>query len=86
MGPLLIFMALSADIRPHFTTIADFISSMDKEISHLFLQVLLVCDHQHLIGKEMFAIDGGKLPSSAAKEWRRYFQGYTTYRRQRLSF
>jgi transposase len=27
-----IFMALSADIRPHFTTIADFISSMDREI------------------------------------------------------
>ncbi len=65
----IIFMALSADTRPHFTTIADFISSMDREISQLFLQVLLVCDHQRLIGKEMFAIDGCKLPSNAAKEW-----------------
>lgn len=64
-----IFMALSADTRPHFTTIADFISSMDKEIVSLFLQVLMVCDEQGLIGREMFAIDGCKLPSNAAKEW-----------------
>lgn len=65
----IIFMALSADTRPHFTTIADFTAAMDKEISNLFLQVLLVCDHQQLIGKEMFAIDGCKLPSNASKEW-----------------
>ena len=65
----IIFMALSADTRPHFTTIADFISSMEKEIVHLFLQVLLVCDEQGLIGREMFAIDGCKLPSNASKEW-----------------
>ena len=58
-----IFMALSADTRPHFTTIADFIASMDKEIIHLFRDVLLVCDDLGLIGKEMFAIDGCKLPS-----------------------
>jgi len=65
----IIFMALSADTRPHFTTIADFISTMDKEIVKLFLEVLLVCDEQGLIGKEMFAIDGCKLPSNASKEW-----------------
>ena len=64
-----VFMALSADTRPHFTTIAEFISSMDKEIIKLFLEVLLVCDAQGLIGREMFAIDGCKLPSNAAKEW-----------------
>lgn len=68
-GENIIFMALSADTRPHFTTIADFISTMDKEIIHLFLQVLMVCDHQKLIGKEMFAVDGCKLPSNASKEW-----------------
>jgi transposase len=39
-----IFMALSADTRPHFTTIADFISSMGKEITVLFNEVLLICD------------------------------------------
>jgi transposase len=64
-----LFMALSANTRPHFTTIADFISHMDKEVVNLFLQVLLVCDQQNLIGKEMFAIDGCKLPSNASKEW-----------------
>ncbi len=64
-----IFMALSADSRPHFTTIADFISSMEREIAGLFLEVLLVCDDQGLIGREMFAIDGCKMPSNASKEW-----------------
>jgi transposase len=65
----IIFMALSADSRPHFTTIADFVATMDKEIVHLFRDVLLVCDDLGLIGKEMFAIDGCKLPSNASKEW-----------------
>ena len=65
----IIFMALSADTMPHFTTIADFIATMDKEIVHLFRDVLLVCDDLGLIGKEMFAIDGCKLPSNASKEW-----------------
>ena len=62
-------MALSANTRPHFTTVADFISSLNKETTHLFRDVLLVCDEMGLIGKEMFAIDGCKLPSNASKEW-----------------
>ena len=65
----IIFMALSADTQPHFTTIADFISSLDQETMQLFLEVLLICDEMDLIGKEMFAIDGCKLPSNASKEW-----------------
>jgi transposase len=65
----IIFMALSCDTHPHFTTIADFISTLDKEIAKLFLTVLLICDEMNLIGKEMFAIDGVKLPSNASKEW-----------------
>jgi len=64
-----IFMALSADTRPHFTTIADFISSNDQETVKLFLEVLLICDKMGLIGKEMFAVDGCKLPSNASREW-----------------
>ena len=64
-----VFMALSANTRPHFTTIADFTSSLDKETVHLFRDILLVCDEMGLIGKEMFAIDGVKLPSNASKEW-----------------
>ena len=65
----IIFMALSCDTQPHFTTIADFISSLDQEIVRLFLEVLLICDEMGLIGKEMFAVDGCKLPSNASKEW-----------------
>ena len=65
----IIFMALSADTQPHFTTIADFISSVDQEIIRLFLEVLLICDGMGLIGKEMFTVDGCKLPSNASKEW-----------------
>jgi len=64
-----IFMALSANSRPHFTTISNFISSMDKEAIAIFREVLLVCDEMGLIGKEMFAVDGVKLPSNASKEW-----------------
>lgn len=64
-----IFMALSADTKPHFTTIADFVSRMEGEIVQLFRNVLMVCSAQGLIGGEMFAIDGCKLPSNASKEW-----------------
>lgn len=65
----IIFMALSADTHPHFTTIADFISSMSDVIEPVFRDVLLYCDELGLIGKEMFAIDGCKLSSNASKEW-----------------
>jgi len=64
-----VFMALSADTQPHFTTIADFISTASEEIIRLFLEVLMVCDEMKLIGKEMFAVDGCKMPSNASKEW-----------------
>ena len=64
-----IFMALSADTQPHFTTIANFISTMADEIMPLFLEVLMICDEMGMIGKEMFAIDGCKMPSNAAKEY-----------------
>src|SRR5881296_25277 len=53
-----LFMALSADSAPHFTTIADFIATLDREIVAVFRDVLLVCDELGLIGREMFAVDG----------------------------
>lgn len=64
-----VFMALSADTTPHFTTIAHFVSRQQDAIVSIFRDVLLVCDEQGLIGKQMFAIDGVKLPSNASKEW-----------------
>ena len=39
-----VFMVLSADSQPHFTTIADFISSMHRPVGELFVQILMVCD------------------------------------------
>lgn len=68
-GENVVFMALSADTQPHWTTIADFISTRHEAIAVLFREVLLVCDTLGLLGKELFAIDGCKLASNAAKEW-----------------
>ena len=64
-----VFMALSADTRPHFTTIAGFITELENDIVGLFCAVLLYCDELGLIGKEHFAVDGCKLPSNASKQW-----------------
>ena len=63
-----VFIALSGDSQPHFTTIACFIRSLGDEIAKVFAQVLVICDRQGLIGREMFAIDGVKLPSHASKQ------------------
>lgn len=65
----IIFMALSCQSTPHFTSIAEFISGHCDAVESLFEQVLLVCDEQGLLGNELFAIDGCKMPSNAAKEW-----------------
>jgi transposase len=65
----IIFMALSADSRPHFTTIAEFVSSMSEQIESVFTDVLTVCYTEGLIGKKMFAIDGCKISSNCSKEW-----------------
>lgn len=64
-----VFMALSADTRPHFTTIAKFVSEMGEAAVDVYRDILLVCDERGLIGREMFAVDGLKLPSNASKEW-----------------
>jgi transposase len=61
------FIALCGDRAPHFTTIAKFVSSLGEDIARVFAAVLAVCDTQGLIGPEMFAIDGVKLPSHASK-------------------
>jgi len=61
------FIALSGDTQPHFTTLAAFVSSLGNDIAPLFTQILYICDKQGLIGREMFAIDGVKLPGNASK-------------------
>ena len=64
-----IFIALACDQQPHFTTLAHFVATLGKEVEAVFRDVLMVCNAQGLIGKNMFAIDGCKLPSNASKEW-----------------
>jgi transposase len=63
-----LFMAISGDSAPQFTTIAKFVRELSPQIQALFTQVLLTCDAQGPIGRHMFAIDGVKLPSNASKE------------------
>ena len=62
------FIALCGDSAPHFTTIASFVSTPGEDVAHVFGAVLAICDREGLIGREMFAIDGVKLPSNASKK------------------
>ncbi|AKU14419.1 transposase [Aromatoleum toluolicum] len=62
-----LFMAVSGDSAPHFTTIAAFIAELGDEVARVFTQVLMICDRQGLIGRELFAIDGVKFPANASK-------------------
>src|SRR5439155_24396298 len=64
------FLALCGDQPPHFTTIADFVSTLGDDIARVFAAVVAICDREGLIGREMFAIDGVKLPSNASKRRR----------------
>jgi len=63
-----LFMAISGDSQPSYTHIAKFVRELGEQIRPLFTQVLLTCDRHGLIGRQMFAIDGVKLPSNASKE------------------
>jgi hypothetical protein len=47
---------------------ASFISSYPDASESVFVQILLVCDEQGLLGHELIAIDGCKMSSNAAKE------------------
>ena len=63
-----LFMAVSGDSQPSYTHIAKFVRELGDQLLPLFTQVLITCDKQGLIGRQMFAIDGVKLPSNASKE------------------
>ena len=61
------FMAISGDTQPHYSTLATFVSGLGEAESKVFTQVLMICERRGLIGRQMFAIDGVKLPSNASK-------------------
>jgi transposase len=62
-----LFMAISGDSAPRFTTIATFVRELGEEAGRIFTEVLLTCERLGLIGRQMFAIDAVKLPSNADK-------------------
>ncbi|KZN15486.1 transposase [Marinomonas sp. TW1] len=68
------FMSLSGDAQPHYTSIGHFVANMKDQIEPLFTQVLMICDREGLIGRNMFAIDGCKIRSNASKEWSGTFE------------
>lgn len=62
------FIALSGDAAPSYAHIAKFVRELGDEVGALFKQVPRVCDRLGLNDKELFAIDGVKLPSNASEE------------------
>lgn len=70
----ILFMALACGQTPDYTTIANFISSMQAEILPIFRDVLLVCDEEGLLGGTRFAADGCKLPGNASQQWSGTFE------------
>jgi Transposase domain (DUF772) len=62
------FVAISGDSHPSYMHIAKFVRESVDQIKPLFIQLLIICDAQGLIGKQMFAIDGVKLLSNASKD------------------
>lgn len=65
----IIFIALSYGYAPDHSTIAAFISSMQKEISSIFSDILVVCEELELLGGTHFSLDGVKLSANVSKEW-----------------
>ena len=65
----IIFIALSYGYAPDHSTIASFVSSMQKEISWIFSDILVVCEEMELLGGTHFSLDGVKLSANVSKEW-----------------
>ena len=56
-GENILFIALSCGYRPDHSTIAHFVSSMQKEIESIFSNILLVCAELDLLGGTHFSLD-----------------------------
>jgi transposase len=67
-------MSLLGDVQPHYTSIAGFVAKMKDLIEPLFTQVLLICNREGLIGRNIFAIGGCKIKSNTNKQWSGTFE------------
>jgi transposase len=61
-------MALCGDVHPDHATIARFVTAHAVALRQVFRDVLLIAAQGDLIGAELFALDGCKISSNAAKE------------------
>ena len=73
-GENILFMALSCGYRPDNSTIAHFVSTMQKEIEIIFSNILLVCAELDLLFGTHFSLDGVKLSANVSKEWSATFE------------
>lgn len=64
----IVFMALCGDVQPDHATIARFVTAHAAALRQVFRDVLLIAAQGDLIGAELFALDGCKISSNAAKE------------------
>ncbi len=64
----IVFMALSGDIRPDHATIARFVTGHPAAVRRVFRDVLMIAAQGDLIGGDVFALDGCKISSNAARE------------------
>ena len=62
-------MAIAEGLSPDHSTLAAFVSSNVEQINKIFVDVLIRCAQLNLIGGEIFALDGCKISSNAAKEY-----------------
>jgi transposase len=62
-------MAVAEGLTPDHATIARFVSSLGDVVNGIFVDVLIRYAQLDLVGGEVFALDGCKLPSNAAKEY-----------------
>ncbi|MGH8671376.1 MAG: transposase [Burkholderiales bacterium] len=52
------FIALSGDSAPHFTPVANFVSTLSADIAQLFAQGLYLCARQGRIGRGCSPLTG----------------------------
>lgn len=64
-----IFMALCCGKVPDYSTICNFVKSLQAEIVDVFRNILIVCDQENLLGGTRFALDGCKMSSNASNDW-----------------
>ena len=70
----ILFMALSDGYAPDHSTLAHFISSMQRRSRSSSANILLVCEELDLLGGTHFSLDGVKLSSNVSKEWSGTFE------------